>query len=637
MRITRRYEGIILTTIVLVIVLVFSVTYTVISNMRKQYLRDEIYHLVPIEFEAHNGREPDLMESLTPPSNPFLNRCVTDGSFSILFRGIEHYQMIMHHFNRALFLVTIEEMIQFRERLRQIIREGGYFVILFTADNLVSRARATQIEAQISVILQECEPDMIYVMFPSGSVIPSAIRSVFTSNPNVTEIQPTIKFTTAEMNIERIGDIFDFQGIVFVDTTITDLVPLLLALETKLEGQERDPITFNDCIIGCAESETEIQKKERFRQVLQRVSGITRYISVNRATIFEDSFHSLRHVDPNDLIRSVIHIIFRGEDGIDAGGLMKEWYSLLIREIFSPNRALFQPLETNQSAFIPNPRSINSDYFHFVGIFIGKAIIENIPIECHLSRSMYKLMLGRSLTLFDLKEVDTANHQSLTWMAANSIQGIFDDQTFTVGTGDNFGGVSRQEIELIPRGADMLVTDVNKHEYIDLKIQYLLKGSIKTQIDAFLEGFHEMIPQNLISSFTVSELQRLISGVTEIDVLDWESNSQYETSDAGYNADSDQIRWFWQAVRSFTPSEQRKLLLFVTGSPSVPLEGFSMLRSRGEISPFRIVTSSNGPDSLPIAHTCFNRLDLPRYADYDTLREKVSFAINEGNGSFYLN
>ena len=67
MRITRRYEGIIVTTIVLV----FSVTYTVISNMRKQYLRDEIYHLVPIEFEAHNEREPDLMESLTPPcTNP---------------------------------------------------------------------------------------------------------------------------------------------------------------------------------------------------------------------------------------------------------------------------------------------------------------------------------------------------------------------------------------------------------------------------------------------------------------------------------------------------------------------------------------------------------------------------------------
>ena len=39
-----------------------------------------------------------------------------------------------------------------------------------------------------------------------------------------------------------------------------------------------------------------------------------------------------------------------------------------------------------------------------------------------------------------------------------------------------------------------------------------------------------MIPQNLISSFTVSELELLISGVPEIDVDDWERNSQYETN-----------------------------------------------------------------------------------------------------------
>ena len=61
-----------------------------------------------------------------------------------------------------------------------------------------------------------------------------------------------------------------------------------------------------------------------------------------------------------------------------------------------------------------------------------------------------------------------------------------------------------------------------------------------------------------------------------------------------------------------------------------------MLRSRGEISPFRIVTSYDEIDSLPIAHTCYNRLDLPRYADYETLRQKVLFAINEGNGRFFV-
>ena len=145
-----------------------------------------------------------------------------------------------------------------------------------------------------------------------------------------------------------------------------------------------------------------------------------------------------------------------------------------------------------------------------------------------------------------------------------------------------------------------------------------------------------MIPQKLISSFTVRELERLISGVAEIDVDNWERYTQYEFSKTGYNADSDQIRWFWKAVRSFTPSEQRNLLHFVTGSQSVPFEGFSKLRSGGMLSRFKIVTSYNGIDSIPIAHTCDNQLDLPRYADYDTLRKKVLLAIKEGNGMFLM-
>ena len=140
----------------------------------------------------------------------------------------------------------------------------------------------------------------------------------------------------------------------------------------------------------------------------------------------------------------------------------------------------------------------------------------------------------------------------------------------------------------------------------------------------------------MISSFTVSELQRLISGVAEIDVDDWERNSQYNDGNFGYSAQSQQILWFWQAVRSFTPSERRKLLHYVTGSPSVPLEGFAMLRNHGLISPFRVVTSYDDLTSLPVAHTCFNRLDLPRYADYETLRQKVLLAANEGTGSFLI-
>ena len=360
--------------------------------------------------------------------------------------------MIVRHFNQAIFLVTLYEMKSFGDRLGKIIREGGNLVVLLTAEDLVDHTSVTQSEAQISEILSEYETILSYVMFPTGSVIPNAIRSIFSSNPNITEVQPTIEFTTAEMNLERTGETFGFNGIVLVDLTITNPMPLLFALETKLELQEREPITFQECIIGCPASETENQKNENFLQILdtirQDTGHRTRNVLVNRLTIFEDSLANLINVAPTDLKGYLLRIEFIGEEGFDAGGLLKEWYSLIIKEVFDPNRALFQSLETNQNAFVPDPRSVDFDHFKFVGRLIGKAIIDKVPIECRLSRLVYKLMLGRSLTLFDLKEIDPASHQSISWIAKNPIEGVMDDLTFTVGTGDDFGGV-HQEIELI--------------------------------------------------------------------------------------------------------------------------------------------------------------------------------------------
>lgn len=41
--------------------------------------------------------------------------------------------------------------------------------------------------------------------------------------------------------------------------------------------------------------------------------------------------------------------------------------------------------------------------------------------------------------------------------------------------------------------------------------------NIKAQIDAFLEGFYELVPKELISIFNFKELELLISGLPDFD------------------------------------------------------------------------------------------------------------------------
>jgi len=73
------------------------------------------------------------------------------------------------------------------------------------------------------------------------------------------------------------------------------------------------------------------------------------------------------------------------------------------------------------------------------------------------------------------------------------------------------------DCELIPGGRNIRVTEENKHEYVDRVVEHRLTTAIRPQINAFLEGFNELIPRELISIFNDKELELLISGLPDID------------------------------------------------------------------------------------------------------------------------
>ncbi|KAJ5585549.1 uncharacterized protein N7459_005349 [Penicillium hispanicum] len=353
-------------------------------------------------------------------------------------------------------------------------------------------------------------------------------------------------------------------------------------------------------------------------------------LSVRRDQVFLDSFKSLYFKSADELKYGKLNVRFHGEEGVDAGGVTREWFQVLARGMFNPNYALFIPVAADRTTFHPNRLSgVNSEhlmFFKFIGRIIGKALYEGRVLDCHFSRAVYKCILGRSVSIKDMETLDLDYYKSLLWMLENDITDII-TETFAIET-DAFG--EKQVIDLIADGRNIPVTQENKEEYIQRVVEYRLVESVREQLDNFLKGFHEIIPPDLISIFNEQELELLISGLPEIDVDEWKTNTEYHN----YSASSSQIQWFWRAVRSFDKEERAKLLQFVTGTSKVPLNGFKELEGMNGVNKFNIHRDYGNKDRLPSSHTCFNQLDLPEYESYEDLRQRLYTAMTAGSEYF---
>lgn len=326
-------------------------------------------------------------------------------------------------------------------------------------------------------------------------------------------------------------------------------------------------------------------------------------LNIRRDNVFLDSFKSLYFKTPDEIKYGKLNIRFHGEEGIDAGGVSREWFGAMARQMFNPDYALFNPVASDRTTFHPNTLSqVNPEhlmFFKFIGRIIGKALYENRVLDCHFSRAVYRKILGKSVSLKDMETLDLDYYKSLVWMLENDITDVaFETFSFEV---DKFGVT--ETVDLMPGGRDIAVTEDNKHEYVRLVVEYKLIKSVQEQLDHFLEGFHEIIPSHLISIFNEQELELLISGLPDIDVDDWKNNTEYHN----YQPTSAQIQWFWRAVRSFDKEEKAKLLQFVTGTSKVPLNGFKELEGMNGHAKFNIHRDYSSKEKLPSSHTCFNR------------------------------
>ena len=209
-----------------------------------------------------------------------------------------------------------------------------------------------------------------------------------------------------------------------------------------------------------------------------RISPGQCHISVRRASIFEDAFQEVMRYPASELKKRLM-IKFQGEDGLDYGGLSREFFFLLSHEMFNPQFCLFEysahdnyTLQINPKSSI-NPEHLN--YFKFIGRVVGLAIFHQRFLDAFFITAFYKMMLKKQISIEDMDSVDAEVHRSLQWMLDNTIKDVL-DLTFSVEE-DMFGELVT--IDLMDNGRNIPVTDENKDDYVRyflFHLDYVVNG-----------------------------------------------------------------------------------------------------------------------------------------------------------------
>jgi E3 ubiquitin-protein ligase NEDD4 len=227
---------------------------------------------------------------------------------------------------------------------------------------------------------------------------------------------------------------------------------------------------------------------------------------------------------------------------------------------------------------------------------------------------VYKHLLGWPISFNDLQAQDEIYYESLRCLSEmDDVSSMSLDFTVT----EEIMGL-RTEVELVKGGA----------------MRYRILDRTKLQLTELLLGFFDVIPVSALTVFDPNELELILCGLSEIDMVDWQANTKYSGIYSGTSAKV--VEWFWQVVEKDFDQEMRaRLLQFVTGTSGVPSRGFSVLQGiDGNIKKFTIHGVEKSEQVLPRSHTCFNRIDLPNYSTKKELRYQLKTAVTMGAVGF---
>ncbi|XP_054238554.1 probable E3 ubiquitin-protein ligase HERC4 isoform X5 [Indicator indicator] len=327
-------------------------------------------------------------------------------------------------------------------------------------------------------------------------------------------------------------------------TELTDIPVTICTYPFVFDAQAKTTLLQTDAVIQMQMAVDQAHRQNLsslFLPVFESVNPCL-ILMVRRDNIVGDAVEVLRKTKNVDY-KKPLKVIFVGEEAVDAGGVRKEFFLLIMRELLDPKYGMFRCYEESR----------------------------------------------------------------LIW---------FSDKI----TVENFGTTEIKE--LVPNGADIPVAKQNRQDFVDAYVDYIFNRSVASLFSAFHGGFHKVCGGKVLQLFQPSELQAMVIGNTNYDWKELEKSTEYKGE---YWADHPTIKIFWEVFHELSLEKKKQFLLFLTGSDRIPILGMKCVK-------LVIQPTGGGEDYLPVAHTCFNLLDLPKYTDKETLKSKLIQAIDHYEG-----
>ncbi|KAF3708453.1 putative E3 ubiquitin-protein ligase HERC4 [Channa argus] len=377
------------------------------------------------------------------------------------------------------------------------------------------------------------------------------------------------------------------------------------------------------CFIGHQMVDSRVAQMQNFSSMfLPAVESVNPclILIVRRENIVGDTMEVLRKSKNVDY-KKPLKVIFVGEEAVDAGGVRKEFFLLIMKELLDPKYGMFRYYEESRLIWFSNKTFEDIDLFNLIGVICGLAIYNLTIVELNFPVALYKKLLKRKPTLDDLKELMPDVGRSLQQLLDYTDDDL--EETFCLNftiTEENYGAT--EVLELVPNGEDINVNKSNRQDFVNAYVDYVFNTSVAPLFECFYAGFHKVCGGKVLELFQPNELQAMVIGNTNYDWNELEKSTEYKGE---YWNDHPTIRLFWEVFHDL-PLEKKKLfLLFLTGSDRIPILGMKSLK-------LVIQPTGGGEHYLPVAHTCFNLLDLPKYTSKETLREKLLQAIDHNQG-----
>uniref|UniRef100_A0A8D0CRR7 HECT and RLD domain containing E3 ubiquitin protein ligase 3 n=1 Tax=Sander lucioperca TaxID=283035 RepID=A0A8D0CRR7_SANLU len=329
-------------------------------------------------------------------------------------------------------------------------------------------------------------------------------------------------------------------------------------------------------------------------------------LHVRRDHLVSDTLRELTMYSDVDL-KKPLKVIFDGEEAVDAGGVTKEFFLLLLKELMDPVYGMFTYYKESNLLWFSDKCFVEQNWFHLIGIICGLAIYNSTVVDLHFPLVLYKKLLNVPSMLEDFKELSPTEAR----LFVVSISQI---------TRENYGLTEVKE--LIPGGESISVDKNNRKEFVEAYLRYVFSDSVSEQYSAFSSGFLKVCGGDILSLFQPSELMAMVVGNNNYNWEEMEKNAVYKGE---YTATHPTVRLFWEVFHEFPLEKKKQFLLFLTGSDRIPIHGMESLRI--------VIQSTTAEEHyLPVAHTCYNLLDMPRYQTKEILCRRLTRAVEQYEG-----